>query len=404
MIHMCKIKIFSLLLTGVTLLTLPSCSEEPAYGETQDDSTYILFGKPEISLFGISSRSGMENSLDGDFCVYGYCAPRDVANNKVTNWNNAQAGWVSKSPYVIPNIFCKQRVERNGKYALDNGQLRSWETYAGLDPLQVKYTFISYYPHDGGLFTMKTRNDKSNEATAESMGVPVLTFNMPFRDTGSADPTVRLNIGDIKDAMIAAVFDRTRSQGPVDFRFEHLLSAFRFKINNYTNLLLQINRVELSGSFFRSADIDFSETTIARPKATGEYSGTFVILDGDGTPQQIASQSESGDFLGASDENSHEGVTLMLLADINADNLKNYNYLGPGTAPTLVLDYTLYNEQNNTVVADYKNVTTSFNPANPSAGVRYTVNLNFVGNEFILVFMPEGDSWEGDKDNDIIIN
>ena len=69
-----------------------------------------------------------------------------------------------------------------------------------------------------------------------------------------------------------------------------------------------------------------------------------------------------------------------------------------------MLDYTLYNEQNNTVVADYKNVTTSFNPANPSAGVRYTVNLNFVGNEFILVFMPEGDSWEGDKDNDIIIN
>lgn len=56
------------------------------------------------------------------------------------------------------------------------------------------------------------------------------------------------------------------------------------------------------------------------------------------------------------------------------------------------------------MVADYKNVTTSFNPANPSAGVRYTVNLNFVGNEFILVFMPEGDSWEGDKDNDIIIN
>ena len=67
MIHMCKIKIFSLLLTGVTLLTLPSCSEEPAYGETQDDSTYILFGKPEISLFGISSLSVMENSLDGDF-------------------------------------------------------------------------------------------------------------------------------------------------------------------------------------------------------------------------------------------------------------------------------------------------------------------------------------------------
>lgn len=95
----------------------------------------------------------------------------------------------------------------------------------------------------------------------------------------------------------------------------------------------------------------------------------------------------------------------MLLTGINSDNLQNYNYLGPGTtAPQLVLDYTLYNEQNNTIVAEYNNVTTSFNPANPAAGVRYTVNLNFVGNEFILVFTPEGDAWEGDHDNDIIIN
>lgn len=403
---MYKIKILSPLLLCIPVL-FTSCGDEPLAGATPDASEHIIFGTPEIALHYNRSRSGIENEIGGDFCVYGYCAPRDIKDNNITNWGNAQAGWNSKSAYVSPHVFNAQRVESDGKYSLDpneQGKLKAWETASGLDPLQFKYSFIAYYPFDNTIFTMNAQNG-DNTVPATSMGVPVLTFNMPFNDSGSADQTVRRNPADIKDAMIAAVFDHTKPQGAINFRFEHLLSAFRFKINNYTNLRLQINRVELVGTFFKSADINFKETTVARPQATGSYSGTFVLLDGAGTPQQIPSQSEAGDFLGASPDNNSEGISLMLLTGINTENLTNYNYLGPGTtAPQLVFDYTLYNEQNNTVVAEYKNVTTSFSPANPAAGVRYTVNLNFVGNEFILVFTPEGDSWEGDHDNDIIIN
>lgn len=401
--HIYSTPLLSLLLLGMNTIFV-SCGDEPTYGRQPDASKYITFGIPGISLNGSVSRSGVENEINGDFCVYGYCAPRDISNTSQTNWNNAQAGWNSKSAYVSPHVFSAQKVEKDGKYSLDpnvQGKLKAWETAPGLDPLQFKYSFIAYYPFDNTLFTMNARTAGGNVAATE-MGVPTLTFNMPFSGT---DQTVRLDPSQIKDAMIAAVFDHTQQQGTINFRFEHLLSAFRFKINNYTNLRLQIDRVELVGTFFKTAEIDFAKTTVARPQATGAYSGTFVLLDGNGTPQQIPSQSEAGDFLGVSPDNNSEGISLMLLTGINSNNLANYNYLGPGTAvPHLVIDYSVYNEQNNTLVSEYNNVTTSFSPANPAAGVRYTVNLNFVGNEFILVFTPEGDSWEGDHDNDIIIN
>ncbi len=170
-------------------------------------------------------------------------------------------------------------------------------------------------------------------------------------------------------------------------------------VNNYTNLRLEIKRVELIGSFYRSAKVNFKTTTPEHSVGTDMYSGTYSLLD---ESQFVPAQGSAGDYLGASEANNNEGVTLKLLAGLNPDKLPDYDYLGSGIM--LVMDYTLYEPGSTEPVHVYNNVTTNFLPGQPKAGVRYTVNLNYLGNEFVLVFLPETDVWEGDEDNDIIIN
>ena len=111
----------------------------------------------------------------------------------------------------------------------------------------------------------------------------------------------------------------------------------------------------------------------------------------------------AGEIVGLLGANGAGKSTLLkLLAGLNPDKLPDYDYLGSGIM--LVMDYTLYEPGSTEPVHVYNNVTTNFLPGQPKAGVRYTVNLNYLGNEFVLVFLPETDVWEGDEDNDIIIN
>lgn len=39
----------------------------------------------------------------------------------------------------------------------------------------------------------------------------------------------------------------------------------------------------------------------------------------------------------------------------------------------------------------------------PAGGTSYALNLNFVGNEFVIFFQPT-DLWENGSDNGIVIN
>lgn len=374
------------------LLLAASCSDEPSGQTSPDPGRYILFAPPALTLQSNSSRS-LERSLSGDFTVYGYCAPQDIKNQADISWGNAAASWNDKSGFVTPRVFSEQRVSAEGKYALAGGGLRAWESQSPYDEKGFKYSFIAHYPAGEGVFSM---NKKMADGAVAAMGVPELTFTMPF---SYASPLEMLDADLVPDAMVAAVFDLQKSGTAVKFRFEHLLSSFRFMVNNYTNLRLEIKRVELIGSFYRSAKVNFKTTTPEHSVGTDMYSGTYSLLD---ESQFVPAQGSAGDYLGASEANNNEGVTLKLLAGLNPDKLPDYDYLGSGIM--LVMDYTLYEPGSTEPVHEYTNVTTNFLPGQPKAGVRYTVNLNYLGNEFVLVFLPETDVWEGDEDNDIIIN
>lgn len=394
-----NIKLLTPLLLGA-FSVLASCSDEPEMPSNADASKYIVFDAPKVTLIGAGSRSLLENEIDGSFKVYGYCVPRAVNDNNQKSWASAQSTWNQKVLYSTPDIFQDQTVGSDGVYKLTGNKLREWESGNGFDPNEFRYSFIAHYPADDNSWSMNKKSDATGD-----MGVPELTFTMPLSGNSIDAP---LSHESVKDAMYATMFDHRKTAGRVALRFEHLLSAFRFKVNNYTAFRLKITKVVLKGSFFKSATLRFATTAVERPEASGSYAGTFNILP-DGTSQEIGSQSTADTYIGASDDNNNEGVSLLLLTGINPSNVQDYNYLGPAAlgsaeAPTLYVDYELYNEQTNKLAYAYTGVKAQFRPSRPLAGTRYAANLNFVDNEFVLVFAPEGDNWEGGSDNDITIN
>lgn len=385
------------LLAACTAL-LWSCADEPGAGTLPDASRHILFDCPAMSLQGSGSRS-LESALGADFAVYGYCAPQMVKEPKSIDWKNASADWNTKSLLVVPRVFSAQTVGPDGGYSLPGGGLREWEKHPQYDENTFKYTFIAYYPAAGGLFDMNKKmyaDGSINEEILQSVGVPELKFTMPYSGT---DTEAALST-ETPDAMVAGVFDHKKNGQAVKLRFEHVMTAFRFMINNYTNLRLEVKKVELKGRFFRSTVINFRSTTPTQTVAADDmYAGSYRLLE---SSQFVAAQGNAGEYLGASEQNNNEGVTVKLLPGLNPSNIQNYNYLGEDIR--LVMDYSLYEPGTTTPVSEYTGVEVNFMPSRPKAGVRYTVNLNYLGNEFVLVFLPDTDSWEGDHDNNIIIN
>lgn len=378
------IKILTPLLVAQMAL-LAACSDESDV-ISPDNGKYILFDSPSVTA-GVQQTRGMENSLSGEFKVYGYCAPQYINNVNQISWENAKADWESKSSQMSPRIFSGQTVDADGNYTLSGGGLRHWEvSHGGYDQEDYKYTFLAHYPATG-VFDMNKKYT-GDDNIADAVGVPELTFTMPF--SGGSATDVR-DFSAIPDAMWAAVFDHQKSSGPVRLTFRHLLTAFRFQMNNYTNLTLRVTKLHLSGNFYRSTTLNFKSDNASQKVDDSETFGArFDLFDGQ---TDIGAQTGTNEIV---------GETLMLLAGLNPDRLPNYDYLGNDIK--MVIDYELLNPMDNTTVNTYTDVTAIFKPGQLRPGVRYTVNLNCLGNQFVLVFLPDTDNWEGDQDNDIIIN
>lgn len=372
-------------LTLALMTLLASCGEDSDI-ISPESGKYILFDTPSVTVSSQPSR-GMENSLSGDFKVYGYCAPQYINNVNVISWENASAVWDSKSSQVSPRIFSDQTVGSDGNYILPGGGLRHWEvTHDSYNQEDYKYTFLAHYPATS-VFDMNKKYT-GDENIAGAVGVPELTFTMPF---SGGDANVERNLNAIPDAMWAAVFDHQKNAGPVRLTFRHLLTAFRFQLNNYTNLTLRVTKLHLEGNFYRSTTLNFKSDNAAQTVNESEmFGGRFSLFAGS---QDIGAQTGTNDIV---------GETLMLLAGLNHNRLPNYDYLGNDIK--MIIDYELLNPMDGSTISTYTNVTAAFKPGQLRPGVRYTVNLNVLGNQFVLVFLPDTDNWEGDHDNDIIIN
>lgn len=394
----CIVKIILILPMVISIGCTPY-SPEPEY----DPEEMILFSSPMLT---VESKSNLKNAFeDGDeFGVLGYCLPYTIGTTNI-NYAGGSALWSNKINQCAPLVFYKQKVivkksgciyDRNGGsgndpkywyregYDIDN---RENSSIVGSDDYQ--YTFFAYYPYDPSEQYFKIDSPTS----ASSTGGPVFTFTMPQNGASIDD---HLEHKDTPDAMLAALYNRQKSDGNLKFVFSHILTGLGFEVNNFSGTDLTIYSITLKGSFLKKLTVDLSSGTL---DFTSEerYSGTYTIYDG----------GMSGLFLPGvlSDETSSSspspigGEHLLLISGDGGDN--GYTYLGDDLTVTIGYKFGDDNKSQDLIRPG---------TFTPKPGVKYTAQLNFVGNAFVLQFVvdnseewQDGEAEDGDETNDDII-
>lgn len=383
-----KHNIYLFPLLACTALLAEGCADNDA--PQADDPSVISFAHPAVSILGIQqtdsdnrSRSTLVSSfpIGTEFKVLGYCIPRTVGNTNTDDRSQAATPWNNKAAFSRPDVFYNTTVTI-GSGSTSYGTLKPWYTTGsdGNDATQFRYSFMAYYPATGS-FTVTPSNDAT-------IGAPKFTFSIP---SAAYNDHTR-----IPDAMIATRFDHRPSDGKIALTFRHILTGIRFRINNYSDDDLVLTNVTLSGNFYRSATFDFSTTTVKQTtpalSAGNSYAGNFRFIENEAVITGNGSQ-----LLGQGDE----GTTLLLLTNPDAtpasvDQGTNY-FLG--SDKVLTITYRMGNSAPITTTIPFK---LSFKTV---PATRYTANLNFVGDEFVLIFLADNnENWENGSDNDLIIN
>ena len=370
------------------LLFLCSACQQEEWAQPEADSPdAIRFAAPAITVERLT-RSTFHDAfpIGGTFGVMGYCVSYQRGSNTEMDWTSGSATWDNKSGNAFPDVFFNQAVTYDGTACIydynNSGSPRKWynttENSAAISPDSYRYTFFAYYPKND--FTVES------PASATTRGVPKLTFSMPFAETGEV--TTPLDDTETPDAMIAVVYNHLRTTGNVGFNFNHIMTGLGFAVNNYNyggeDETVTVRRVTLSGEFTRSVTIDFVKSAGEDGFYTysGRYPGTYTIYDkGDGQGITVAPNSTVSPI---------GGKHLLLLSNATDDT-----YFGKDI--TVRVEYT-YRGQEKTAEAGRP---TNFQPRE---GVRYTAQLNFVGETFSLNFIAaDNDFWEDGGDSDVSI-
>lgn len=381
-----------LALPGLALFT--GCSadgNEPPMPEP-DPTQSIVFGQAAASggiearkQASTPSRSTLLNALPegAQTRVYGYCVPLSVSLN--ADPASATLPWVQKANYSVPDVFPGSQTSEGNivgtTLTVNNGRLKydgtpkPWLTGSNLDADAANYTFISHYPATGA-FTYSRHAVAANTRT----GAPRFTFTMPA--AAATDHTA------IPDAMVAAKFNHQKSDGQVHFTYRHILTALRFQINNYSAEELTLTSIRLEGDFFNSAAFTFNTGEIVQTTAATTFHGNWDLSPTGG----MTVASNSGRPLG----DGTRGTSVMLLPDPAITPSAGNNTDCLGRNKKLHVTYSI----GTTPYTQELDVKLLFKPA---GGTSYALNLNFVGNEFVIFFQPT-DLWENGSDNGIVIN
>ena len=377
-------------------LTVSSCEKEAGVNPAADASQRILFGVPTLS---VETRSTFKNALSAgdEFGVLGYCVPYTVSSESEKIHMDYTSGgnpWALKKAHSSPEVFYNQRVvvgtggctyDRTGGgannpkywyrdgYDTDNnanGEVVGADNYL--------YSFIAWYPYEGAFEI----SEPDKQTTA---GAPVMTFTMP--QTGT-DLSARLDHTATPDAMLAVLYDRTRADGNLRFTFSHVLTGLGFQVNNLSEQDLTVHSVSVSGHFYKDATIDLRGNSVAFSFSDNRYAGYYPLLESDlelRAPAQDETSTTSG-IIG--------GEHLLLISGTGSSF---------GEDVTVNIDYTFGGEQKQQSIPRPGTFT-------PRPGVKYTAQLNFVGDTFVLQFMVDnGEQWEdgeaddGREDNDDVV-
>lgn len=395
-------------------LLMAGCQQDelPAPAGGEDD--YIRFATPTIQA-EVTTKSVTQDALEAEqqFGVLGYCVPNQLGQS-TPNYNAGSSLWLTKYSLCPPSVFYNIPVTI-GTNGCTYTNLKQWympgtglngetNTEVGSNAENYYYTFFAYYPYRDG---NKVFNIDA-PASETAIGAPKFTFTMPQDGTAV---TADLEHEDTPDAMFAVAYNHQKSQGSVGFTFSHLLTALGFEVNNFSEYDLQVHSITLSGQFFRQIVLDFSQTgTLSTPTFPANYyRGTYTIFsetDNSGQSLHLAAPAEGEDRTtsGLLPKNaSGEGEHILLISGAEP-------YFGPVNdnpetnedVVHVTIDYTFADgTQPERRTATYGRPTTF----TPSPGTKYTAQLNFVGNAFVLQFVVDnGETWEdGKSDNDDII-
>jgi len=382
--------------TACLLLLMAGCtgadSHDPA--PEPDPTQVITFGTAAVSNRSITGKSNAQTrsellttlSAGKQMKVYGYCVPQQVSNYNNPSPEQAVLPWVQKANYSTPDIFNSTILTvGNDNRPTYDGLLMPWKTASsypdnpGINTDNFLYTFVSHYPASGA-FTYELNDAAGNGKT----GAPRFIFDMPAEAASDHDA--------IPDAMVAATFDHLKADGQVRLTYHHILTALRFRINNYTDKELHIHSLTLRGTFFKRATFDFNEGAITQTTASidvASFTGNWQLLN---SGMSVA----GGSSLPLGD--GEHGVSVMFLPDptITPDAGQQTDCIGRDkfidVAYSLGADGT---QQERSIP-----MTLLFKPA---GGTSYALNLNFVGDEFIIYFQST-DLWEHGSDNKIEID
>lgn len=393
-----------ILCTVVAFTVLPSCYKDIVDGDTARE---IQFSVPQMN---VETRSTTKDFFEkGDaFGVFGYCVPYTVGTTN-PNYSGGSSIWALKKKLCPPDVFYKQKVvvgenactyDRNGldsnnpKYWYRNGYDTNNSSNSAITNTKgYKYSFIAYYPYDNG-FSIETPTDKN------SAGAPILTFTMP--QEGNTNDT-KLSHKETPDAMLSVLYNRTQEDGNLSFNFSHVLTALGFEVNNFSEYNLIIHSIKLRGSFYKQVKIDFTGDNVSFSFPESRYTGTYTIFDGteltDGglklpAPKDGEIVTSSPSPIGPILDGGKRNDFIMLISGAETSFGENVE---------VIIDYT-FNEGRKQAMLIRPGTFT------PQPGVKYTAQLNFVGDAFVLQFVVDNsESWEngadddGNSDNDDII-
>lgn len=349
------------------LFTLSACNKESFQSNLSEDM--IEFGFSGVQLDS-ESRSGepVDELPDGSsFGVFGYCLAQTAPDNSTLVESSGALSWDVKKNLIKPTLFYQKEVRYSG------GVCSYEDPVSWYKPVDYQYSFFAYYPYDKGFSMISDEN---------TFGAPSIKFSMPVPDNSTED-TELTTIG-IPDAMVAQEIDVTRGDGVVPLRFYHLLAGLNVQVNNYnkdpedtsTGMSLTIHSIKFVGEFYKSIVINFDKG-YDYPNET--YKGKYTIVDSEVVIPAGTTVNKIGD------------KTLLLVSNITETGASN-GYFGNNK---IVIDYTFGGIRNQ---KEYTRMETFM----PAGGTIYTLQLNFIGNAFVLNFVVDNSSqWEDGNDSEI---
>lgn len=395
------------IITASVLLGFTACSQESSDEPVGGDN--VIRFQPVVIMGDAvpESRAALLNSLPvgSSFGVLGYSVPYVVGSTTDIAWTSGSSDWEVKKGNVHADVMYKAnvRIDEKGCYYDSENCTNDAEKKVGVwydasniggstvDPSGFKYSFIAYHPY------WSKQNDGTSRftvtpANASAKGAPQLTYKMIYAEKPSSESEKLVrDTEDATDAMVAVVHDHVRASGTVTLPFEHILCGLSVQVNNYNHDNdVTIHRLSVDGQFYGQGTINYAD---ADPKMVvsddNRYWATFNYVTSDMTVP-----TNSALICGATTDKP-EGTVALLLPNRNPVDAGIYL----GHKKNVNIEYTFGGERKTATVANF-----SLGRV-PVPGINYKLNINFIGDQILLMFTADSiEYWEAGSDNNIIIN